>query len=154
MPDVVPECKTCKANRGELAAPGGIIYEDALWRIEHILEPVPMAGWLIAKPLRHVTSFGDLTEAEAVAFGPLMRRAMSSLQRVVGADKVYLCLFAEAEGFVHIHFHLIPAMPEWTSAQRGPAVFDLIGQALRRGDLVDPAGAAAVADRVRAALAG
>lgn len=149
----VSDCKTCKANRGELAAPGGVIHRDELWQIEHTLQPLPMAGWLIAKPLRHVTAFGDLTEEEATTFGPLMRRTMGTLQHVTGAEKVYLCLFAEAPGFVHLHFHLIPAMAEWKREQRGPAVFELIGEAMRRGNLADPALAAGIADRVRAALA-
>lgn len=153
MPDVRADCKTCKANRGELQAPGGVIHRDELWQLEHMLEPLPMAGWLIAKPRRHVTAFSALTDDEAATFGPLVRRTMAALERVTGAEKVYLCLFAEAAGFVHLHFHLIPAMREWTREQRGPAVFDLIGEATRRGNLVDPADAAAIADRVRAALA-
>jgi diadenosine tetraphosphate (Ap4A) HIT family hydrolase len=146
-------CMTCAANRGELKAPGGVIYEDALWRIEHILEPIPMAGWLIAKPLRHVTTFADLTPEEAAAFGPLMHRTMGAMQRILDAEKVYLCLFSEAEGFVHIHVHLIPAMRDWTAAQRGPAVFELIGEAKRRGNLMDTSKAAAIADRMRTELA-
>lgn len=144
---------TCKANSGELSAPGGVIYRDALWQVEHILQPIPMLGWLIAKPLRHVTAFADLTEDEATTFGPLVRRVMSALQRVTAAEKVYLCLFAEAPGFVHLHFHLIPAMAEWTAEQRGPAVFDLIGEAKRKGDLADPERAGEIARRVRAELA-
>ena len=146
------ECKTCKANRSELVAPGGVIHADELWQVEHMLEPLPMAGWLIVKPLRHVTAFADLTDDEAATFGPLVRRVMAALQRVTGAEKVYLCLFAEASGFVHLHFHLIPAMREWTREQRGPAVFELIGDAMRRGNLVDPAVAASLADRVRTEL--
>lgn len=145
-------CMTCKANSGELSAPGGVIHRDALRQIEHILQPIPMLGWLIAKPLRHVTAFADLTEEESLAFGPLMRRTMAALQRVLDAEKVYLCLFAEAPGFVHLHFHLIPAMREWSTEQRGPAVFDLFGEAKRTGDLTDPAMAIAVAEHVRAAL--
>ena len=146
------ECKTCKANRGELEAPGGVIHTDELWQVEHMLEPLPMAGWLIVKPLRHVTAFADLTDDEAATFGPLVRRVMAALQRVTGAEKVYLCLFAEAPGFVHLHFHLVPAMREWTREQRGPAVFELIGEAMRRGNLVEPSVATALADRVRTEL--
>ncbi len=144
---------TCRANRGELRAPGGVIYKDRLWRIEHILEPIPMAGWLIAKPLRHVTTFADLTAEEAAVFGPLMHRAMGALQLLLDAEKVYLCLFAEAAGFGHIHFHLIPAMRGWTAQQRGPAVFELIGEAKRRGNIADPSLAVAIADGVRRSLA-
>ncbi len=147
------ECLTCAANRGELKAPGGVIYEDEMWRIEHILAPIPMAGWLIAKPRRHVTSFAELTPREAAAFGPLMHRTTGALQRLLDAEKVYLCLFSEAEGFVHIHIHVIPAARGLPAERRGPAVFDLIGEAKRNGDLADPAEAAAIAGRVRIELA-
>lgn len=148
------DCLTCAANRGELKAPGGVIYEDGLWRIEHILEPIPLAGWLIAKPLRHVTSFPELTDEEAAAYGVVMHRAARALQKVTDAEKTYLCLFAEAPGFVHIHVHLIPAMRDWPPERRGPAVFDLIGEARRRGDLADRADAVAIAARVRSLLTG
>lgn len=147
------DCGTCRANRGEIVAPGGVIHEDPLWRIEHILRPIPMLGWLIAKPIRHVTSFAALTSQEAASFGPLIHRTTRALQRIMDAEKVYLCLFAEAEGFVHIHFHLIPAARGLPIGRRGPAIFDLIGEAKREGDLADPTAAAAIADRVRAALA-
>jgi diadenosine tetraphosphate (Ap4A) HIT family hydrolase len=80
---------TCKANRGELRAPGGVIHNDALWQVEHILEPLPMLGWLIVKALRHVTAFADLTDDEAATFGPLVRRSMAALQRATAAEKVY-----------------------------------------------------------------
>lgn len=139
------DCGTCKANRGELAAPGGVIYADALWRVEHRLEPLQIAGWLIAKPLRHVTAFADLTEAEAAAFGPLVRRVMSALANVVGPAKVYLLLLAEQERFEHIHFHLIPRAHDLPEQFHGPEIFHYDGK---------PAWAEAesVAERVRRAL--
>jgi hypothetical protein len=38
-------CPACRANRGELMAPSGVIYQDALWRLERSLEPISMVGW-------------------------------------------------------------------------------------------------------------
>src|SRR2546425_3949235 len=102
------DCGTCRANRGELAAPGGVVYEDALWRAEHAIEPIPMVGWLVLKPLRHVEAFADLTPEEAAAFGPIAHRLTRAMTAVLGPVKVYVCLFAEAEHFTHIHVHLIP----------------------------------------------
>ena len=58
------ECGTCRANRGELRAPGGVIYEDGLWRLEHLLEPVPFAGWLVLKQLRHIESLAEMNPDE------------------------------------------------------------------------------------------
>ena len=115
-------CGTCRANRGELRTPGGVIYEDQLWRVEHKLEPLQIAGWPVAKPLRHVTAFAELTEDEAAAFGPLMRRVMSALTKVVSPAKVYLCLLAEQKGFDHVHFHVIPRAPDLPERFHGMAI--------------------------------
>jgi TnpA family transposase len=35
--------------------------------------------------------------------------------------------FAEAEGFAHVHFHVIPRMPDQAEDIRGPRVFQLLG---------------------------
>ena len=61
------DCGTCKGVRNELGAPGGVIYEDRLWHLDHIVRPLPMAGWLILKPKRHVESVAKLTDAESRA---------------------------------------------------------------------------------------
>lgn len=118
----IADCGTCRANRGDLRAPGGVVYQDPLWRVEHKLEPLQIAGWLVAKPLRHVTAFAHLTEDEAGSFGPLMRRVMSALTDVVSPAKVYLLLLAEQEGFEHIHFHLIPRRVDIPPKHRGIAI--------------------------------
>lgn len=39
----------------------------------------------------------------------------------------YVALFAEAEGFEHIHFHVIPRKEDLDRAFRGPSVFTLLG---------------------------
>lgn len=41
--------------------------------------------------------------------------------------KTYVILLAEAEGFGHLHFHVIPRMEWFTDAQRGPNVFVFLG---------------------------
>lgn len=115
-------CGTCRANRGELRAPGGVVYRDLLWRVEHKLEPLQIAGWLVAKPLRHVTAFAGLSDEEASSFGPLMRAVMSALTNVLSPAKVYLLLLAEQEGFEHIHFHLIPRAADLPKEFRGLAI--------------------------------
>jgi hypothetical protein len=49
MGQVDPICVACQATRGEVPTPGGVIYQDRLWRLEHAFEPIPMVGWLILK---------------------------------------------------------------------------------------------------------
>jgi hypothetical protein len=80
-----------------------VIIERSNWRLEHVLEPVPMAGWLILNPLLHVELFADLTAEEAAAFGVLAQRATKAMQRVLAPVKVYVVLFAEAYNAAHLH---------------------------------------------------
>jgi diadenosine tetraphosphate (Ap4A) HIT family hydrolase len=151
---IVEECGTCRANLGGFPTPGGVIYQDGQWRLEHTFEPIPMVGWLVLKPLRHVEFFGDLTAEEARTFGPLVQRITSAMREVHKPAKVYLCQFAEQEGFGHLHFHLIPRAAELPRELRGPHVFDLMAEALReRRNLGDLEEAAQVATAVRERLA-
>jgi len=49
------------------------------------------------------------------------------LCEVFECDKTYVVLFAEWEGFAHLHVHVIPRMAWFARAQRGPGVFSLLG---------------------------
>jgi diadenosine tetraphosphate (Ap4A) HIT family hydrolase len=148
-----PTCGTCRANRGELQAPGGVVYQDALWRAEHAIEPIPMVGWLVLKPLRHVESVAELTEAEAAALGPLVRRASAALTDVVGCAKVYVVCFAESASAPHVHFHLIPRAADLPRERRGPRVFEYLREAAAAGrNLADVADAAGIGTAVRERL--
>ncbi len=88
-----------------------------------------MVGWLVLKPWRHVESMADLTEEESVTFGSLSRRVMAAMRDVLHPEKIYLCLFAEAEGFAHIHYHLIPRFADTPPERRGPNVFKYFAEA-------------------------
>ncbi|MPZ15114.1 MAG: HIT domain-containing protein [Chloroflexi bacterium] len=148
-PAVVERCGTCRANRGEFQNSGGVIYQDRLWRLEHCIEPIPVAGWLVLKPLRHVEAFADLTEEEAESFGPLVRLATRAMREVLQPAKVYVCLFSESEGFAHIHVHLIPRFAETPHELHGAGVFDLLRRAgEEQRNLGDVAAAAEVAAAV------
>ena len=149
------DCITCRANRGEVATPGGVLHDDGLWRLEHTFEPIPIAGWLVLKPLRHVESVAELTEVEAAALGPLLQRTSAALTAVLGCTKVYVMCFAEAAGAAHVHIHLVPRAADMPPERRGPRVFEYMREAVRRGEsLADPAEAARVANAVREILAG
>jgi diadenosine tetraphosphate (Ap4A) HIT family hydrolase len=52
-----------------------------------------------------VAGCGDLTRA---------------LREVTGCTKTYVMMFAEAEGFSHLHVHVVPRMPGWIHEQTGP----------------------------------
>jgi diadenosine tetraphosphate (Ap4A) HIT family hydrolase len=145
-----PGCVACEANAGQRTAPGGVIHQDVYWRLEHALSPAPLAGWLILKPLRHCEGLEELTEAEAAALGPLLRRACAALRAATGAAKVYSAFWGEA--VAHLHIHLIPRAPDLAEELRGPAIFELLRRAVHEGVGVPDADAAAIADAVRELL--
>lgn len=82
-----------------------------------------LEGWLVATPMRHVLALDELTAEEAAALGPLLREASIALRSVTGCRKTYVMLFAEAEGFEHLHLHIVPRMDDLPDDRRGPAVF-------------------------------
>lgn len=136
-----------------MTAPGGVIFQDAHWRLEHILPPIPLAGWLVLKPLRHIEALGDLSTGEATTFGPLVQRISAALSAAVQPAKVYLCQFSEAQHFAHLHFHLIPRAADLPTERRGPAVFELLSITRGEGrDLAPPEEAERIALAVRERL--
>lgn len=72
--------------------------------------------------------------------GTLLREAAIALRAVTGCEKTYVMLFTEAEGFAHLHLHVVPRMVDQPADRRGPAIFGYLrdGQPLppERRDLV------------------
>jgi histidine triad (HIT) family protein len=102
-------CLACDVVEGRIRPPGGVIYEDENWLVDHSISPVALKGWLIVKPKRHVEAFGDLTPGEAAAFGPIARSAAAAVQEALGAERVYVCSFGEE--WRHVHVHIVPRYP-------------------------------------------
>ena len=151
MEHVERDCVACRATRGEIVAPGGALYDDGLWRLEHTFEPIPLVGWLILKPLRHVESLADLTSDEAAALGPLLRRITQAMDATLAPAKVYAALFAEA--VAHLHIHLIARPPNLPTPYWGPGAFALLSEAAQTGvNQGDVAEAERVALAIRARL--
>lgn len=92
------------------------------WRVAHDFNS-SLEGWLILAPLRHVHSLDELATDETFALGDLLRKASVALKSVTGCEKTYVMLFAEAEGFAHLHVHVVPRMPDQPDDRRGPDVF-------------------------------
>jgi len=99
-------CLACDVLAGRIEPPGGTIYEDELWVVDHSISPVALRGWLIVKPRRHVENFGELTDAEAARFGSISRSAAAAVQDALGAERVYVCSFGEE--WRHVHIHVVP----------------------------------------------
>ena len=52
--------------------------------------------------------------------GGLVRSLGTALEAVTGCVKTYLMQFSEAEGFSHLHLHLVPRLPDHPEDARGP----------------------------------
>jgi len=119
------------------------------WRVAHAFNST-LPGWLVLLPTRHITSFSELTPEAADELGGLVRRLGSALEAVTGCVKTYLMQFSEAEGFSHLHLHLVPRMADQPHDVRGPRVFAYLAD--DESERLPEAERDAIALSVRAAL--
>lgn len=119
---LVPSCYVCDQQ----AQPARPAREDVVhtehWRVVHAFNST-LPGWLVLLPTRHVEAFTELAPAAADELGGLVRRVSAALEEVTGCAKTYLMQFSEAEGFSHLHVHLVPRSRDLAEEARGPRVF-------------------------------
>lgn len=122
------DCFACTQDAGfDSLPPRERIAADAHWRVAHAFNSA-LPGWLVLLPRRHVTTIAELTDLEAAALGTWQVRLSRALHAVTGCAKTYVVQFAEAEGFGHVHFHVVPRMGDLPDELRGPRVFGLLGR--------------------------
>lgn len=120
--DLVPGCYTCDQQlKASSAAREDVVHTDH-WRVAHAFNTT-LPGWLVVVPTSHVLAFTDLTPAAADELGGLVRRMSLALERVTGCVKTYLMQFSEADGYAHLHLHLVPRLPDLPADALGPGVF-------------------------------
>jgi len=142
------DCFVCSKHAQGSEVPGGIIYEDDLVYIGHILPPDltdVYLGYIIVEPKRHVGGLGELTDQEARALGSTVSRVARALKMTEGAEHLYSWVLGDA--VPHVHIHLVPRYPGTPKEYRGFRVVEW-PDAKRGG--VDHIGA--VCDRLRHAL--
>ncbi|MEU4215531.1 HIT family protein [Actinoplanes sp. NPDC026623] len=145
------DCLVCSNNdRFDELPPRERVAADPHWRVAHAFDST-LPGWLVLVPRRHVTSIADLSDAEAAALGTWQVRLSRALRDVTGCAKTYVMQFGEAEGFGHVHFHLVPRMPDIPDDHRGPAVFRYLARP--PGRALDEAHRDSVAEALQARLA-
>lgn len=120
------DCYSCsqETEAGKLP-PRENIAADEHWRVAHAIG-CALEGWLVLLPRRHVTSISELTDAEAQTLGVWQVRISRALHQVLGCQKTYIAQFAEAKGFSHVHFHVVPRSPDLPEELRGPRIFQLM----------------------------
>jgi diadenosine tetraphosphate (Ap4A) HIT family hydrolase len=123
---VVEGCRSCELGE----APDKPLRERVLvtdsWRVAHAFD-TSLPGWLVVVPHEHVESLSDLSDEAAAELGPLLQRLSRALESVVGCTKAYVLFLAEADGFPHVHLHVVPRMPDQPAEERGPRIFSRLG---------------------------
>ncbi|MGW1893214.1 HIT family protein [Streptomyces sp. NPDC002004] len=145
-----PRCYACsqEAQFDDLP-PRERIAADRHWRVAHALGTA-LPGWLVLLPRRHVTAVHELTDAEAATLGTWQVALSRALRSETGCAKTYVVQFAEAEGFAHVHFHVVPRMADLPVELRGTKVFGLLNGPA--ADRLTDAQSDAVAAALRARL--
>lgn len=127
------DCIVCATNdQFDNLPPRERVVADPHWRVAHALNTT-LPGWLVLIPRRHVTSIAKLTDDEAAALGTWQVRLSRALHDVTGCAKTYVIQFAEEEGFGHVHFHVVPRMPDIPDDHRGSAVFQYLVRPPQQG---------------------
>jgi len=124
---------------------GGLVYEDAYFAATiHAGGPIP--GWLILSLKRHELPLTSLlTDDEAAALGPAMRRLVAAIVEAVDAERVYATLFGEGAA----HWHMLLAARA-AHIPQGVRQAELLRHV---DDYADLESAVRAADRIREALA-
>ncbi|MBI5654964.1 HIT family protein [Candidatus Uhrbacteria bacterium] len=109
------DCLACDVNAGRIQVPGGFIHRDDKWVVDHIVgmkpgEPIPLKGFLIICPSRHVERIDELTPWEMSAFSTLLRDVTRAVGLTLKPQKIYVCSFGEA--VKHVHWYVIPRYAE------------------------------------------
>lgn len=124
--DIVDDCYPCRQQRqAARVAPREHVIHTAHWRVAHAFNST-LPGWLVLVPTRHVTSFAELPSDAAAELGSLIRDVSRALTEVTGCVKTYVMQFAEAEGFAHLHVHVVPRAADHPVDAKGPRVFTFL----------------------------
>lgn len=119
-------CYACRTSRSPSLPVREEVYRSDAWRVAHAFDS-SLAGWLVVLPTRHLSSLSELSSSAAEELGRLLRLLSLALERQLGATKAYVMFFAEAQGFEHLHVHVVPRMPDQPESERGPGIFARLG---------------------------
>ena len=116
-------CYSCDGERDLESLPDRErVWVGEHWRVAHAFG-TSLPGWLVVVPRRHTLRVAEHSPAEAAELGGLLVAASRALEEVTGCLKTYVAQFAEAEGFAHVHFHVVPRPDDLPADRRGPRVF-------------------------------
>ncbi len=119
------DCYTCelvaKRDSGEAPLWDSIVRTDH-WDLCHAYN-TRLLGWMVLVSRRHLTALHEMNSAEAAELGTLMHQTSVALQHAVGCTKTYVMQFAEHPLHPHVHFHVVPRMPDQPAELNSTRVF-------------------------------
>ncbi len=116
------DCFNCRNSALPSLPPRESIVRTQHWRVGHAFNST-LAGWLVIAPVPHVTALDELPAEAHAELGTLLGSLSAALRAVTGCVKTYVMQFSEAEGFEHLHVHLVPRMADQPDHLKGPNVF-------------------------------
>lgn len=141
------ECLSCLGLAGTpRVSPGPPIHVSTYWQVEHAY-PSKLVGWLVVVLRRHAIALHELTSAEFAELGQVLELTVRLLHETLGPAKEYAACFAEARGFEHIHFHVVPRAHDMPEELMGAGSFELIR--VSHADAADPADVKAFCETLR-----
>jgi len=116
-------CKSCQSNNGtKRISPGCTIYVGKYWLVEHAY-PTSLQGWTVIVLMRHCEEMHKLTNKEFQELAEIQNLLVKALKCIFNSEREYIFCFAEAEGFKHIHFHVVPKHEDFDDEYSGAKVF-------------------------------
>ena len=90
-----------------------------------MIQPYLVGWYWVAR--RHIIAIDELTDAEAIELGQLIRQTSVALKEVTGCIKTYVIQFAERTDHPHVHFHIVPRMIDQPEERNGALIFGYLG---------------------------
>ena len=130
----MPACRSCEllARRNDGKAPlWDNIFRADCWDVVHAYN-TSWLGWLVLVSRRHIVAIDEMSEAEAIELGILLRQVSQALKRQTGCAKTYVAQFAEAPIHPHVHFHVMPRHSDQAADDIGVKIFRHLGVCLEQ----------------------
>lgn len=101
----VEGCRGCAFTNHEFSIPSGIVYEDELFILSQDWK-VPIPGFIVVQPNRHIENFSKLTDVERTKLFEITNKIIVILKEMNVCDK-FNVLFEENPNR-HFHLWIIP----------------------------------------------
>jgi diadenosine tetraphosphate (Ap4A) HIT family hydrolase len=99
------DCPACAYARGEFLIPCGLAYEDDVCTVSQDWQ-IPINGFMIVAPKRHITSLEQMTETERNHIFNIVNKVISILRNNKTAND-FNVIFEEKKD-VHFHVWILP----------------------------------------------